>query len=320
MPGALNKLTEQLKPGSRAMGAFAYMRQQIAGIAQDYWKDGHWEKPDDLDHPGLPSAPKIFAPREPVIFEGQWQARPGEVSERMWGGCFTMPGEDAITDALADPLVLTSGKNILDLSAGLGGRAQKLAEKYGVTVAGLEADADVARRGMEISAGASRSRYVTVNPYDPLNFAVEGKYDCIIAREVFYRVPDKEKLIAAIIARCKEQAQVSFTDYVINAEDKAKPAIEAWRAFEPGADPVGLVDIAEIWAKNGISLRIHEDLTDLYRREIKLGLVRFTQFMATTPKPDAATKKEIGYRIALWANRMAALDAGMRFYRFYGQR
>jgi hypothetical protein len=90
--------------------------------------------------------------------------------------------------------------------------------------------------------------------------------------------------------------------------------------MESGADPAGLVEMAELWAKAGVNLRVHDDQTEYYRKEVMSGLSQFAKFMASGVKPDAATKKAIDKRITTWAHRVAAIDAGMKFYRFYGLR
>jgi hypothetical protein len=123
-----------------------------------------------------------------------------------------------------------------------------------------------------------------------------------------------------IVASCKPRAQVSFTDYIINPEMRDRPALAAWRSCEKGADPVGLVEMAELWAKVGISLRVHDDQTVYYKEEVKNGLGRLATFMASGATPDKETKIALQKRITTWAMRMAALNAGMKFYRFYGLR
>jgi SAM-dependent methyltransferase len=215
---------------------------------------------------------------------------------------------------------LTKEKSLLDLSAGLGGRMRKIVNAFGLYVNGREPDPEIAARGMALSVAAGRGKRAEIAPYDPMNLIEERSYDCVIGRETIYRVADKEKFIKSIVACCKPEAQISFTDYIVNPEVHTAPAILAWRAYEKGANPAGLVEMAEIWAKAGISLRVHDDQTDYYKQEVKKGLLRFAGFMASGIKPDAPTKKAIEKRITTWAHRMAAIEQGMKFYRFYGLR
>ncbi len=52
----------------------------------------------------------------------------------------------------------------------------------------------------------------------------------MIARETFYRVENKQEFFEALAACLKPQAQISFTDYLVNPEDRTKPAIVRWMA------------------------------------------------------------------------------------------
>jgi hypothetical protein len=76
--------------------------------------------------------------------------------------------------------------------------------------------------------------------------------------------------------------------------------------------------MAELWAKAGYMLRVHDDQTAYYRKEVMAGMKRFAQFLATGVRPDAETRVAIGKRMQVWAHRMEAMDNGMKFYRFYG--
>ena len=318
-------LVPQMRRGCVRLG------RGIVGLAQDYWKDGGKEEAEHKEK-RVKKAPKTSAPAAHIdhskdspfasakAANGLWHALPGEVSEKMWGDGFVTPGDEYITDRLIRPLGITKDMSLLDLSAGLGGRLRKTAKEFGVYIDGFEPDPDIAARGMALSIAQGRGKHATIKPYDPMNLPEERTYDCVIARETIYRVPDKQKFIASIVACCKPKAQVSFTDYIVNPEMRDQPAIVAWRAFEKDINPSGLVEMAELWAKAGISLRVHDDLTDYYKEEVKKGMVRFAKFMTSGVKPDPETKKSIEKRITTWAHRMAAMEQGMKFYRFYGIR
>jgi cyclopropane fatty-acyl-phospholipid synthase-like methyltransferase len=301
----------------------AILRRELVGIAEDFWKDGNWESPaprfKKKEAPLVKSEPAPIAkPAEPKIPRGIWHAAPGEVSEKMWGeGCVT-PADEYITDLLIKPLSLTKDMSALDLAAGLGARMRKTSEEYGTYINGREPDPEIAARGMALSVGLGLGKRDSITAYDPLNLVETRKYDCIIARETLYRVGDKKKFIGAIVGCCKPRVQLSFTDYILNSESLNQPAVVAWKAYEKDAQPASLVEMAELWAKAGISLRVHDDQTEYYKKEVKRGLVRFAKFLASGAKPDAETKKAIEKRITTWAHRMAAMEQGLKFYRFYG--
>ncbi len=304
------------------------LKQHVVGFAEDFWKDGTEisfrqfvkplvEKTSVIKKTPVKSSTATPKPGAPPQL---WHAEPGEISEKMWGNGFLTPGDEIITETLIKLLGLNKDMNVLDLSAGLGGRLRRTTEKYGVYITGLEPDPQIAARGMEMSVRAGKSKHATIAAYDPANFSSSMKYDCIIARETFYRVADKNKFFTELSRCAKPKAQISFTDYILNPEDRDKPAIAAWMAFEKGAVPLSLVEMAEAWAKVGFTIRVHEDQTGLYRKEVIAGLKRFAVFLATGGKPDAETKKSILKRIQTWVHRMAALEQGMKFYRFYGTR
>ncbi|MDD3371125.1 MAG: methyltransferase domain-containing protein [Alphaproteobacteria bacterium] len=311
----------------KAKRTLALLKYHLVGLAQDFWKDGNWSK--------SPSAPFMAAkPRsepafgaeetgailsaEPQAGRALWHAEPGEISEKMWGpGCLT-PGDDHITELLLKPLNLTKGMTVIDLAAGLGARMRRASEEYGAQTTGREPDPEIAMRAKALAA--ERKTKDVIVAYDPMSFTDSGQYDCILARETFYRVADRKKFIDAIAACSKAGTQVSFTDYIVNPESQQQPAILAWKAFEQDADPPGLVELAELWAKAGISLRVHDDRTEYYKKEVKEGLLRLAKYLASDARPDKATKKAIEKRIKIWAHRSAAMEEGLKFYRFYGQK
>ena len=294
----------------------------VAGLAHDYWKDGNWgnDKEDLGDLEIKSSSRGKSSPVAPVKAENLWHAKPSEIVEKMWGAGYVLPGDAQLTERLISPLGLTKDMNILDLSAGLGERPRKTAKEFGIPVKGLEADPEIAARGKELSMAQGAGKHALIEYYDPLSFSTESRYDCVVSRETIYRVSDKQKFIKAIVSCCKSKAQFSFTDYIVNPEAREHPAIAAWYAFENGASALGLVEMAELWAKEGVNIRVHDDLTDFYKTEVKNGLLRFAKFMESGVKPDAETAKAINKHITSWAHRMAAIEHGMKFYRFYGQR
>jgi len=319
MLNPLTNVIEKMPLSQKARYALARLRQEVIGLAQDFWKDGNGAPPDHLDSERYSSRvhPLINTSMEEG---GLWHALPGEISEKMWGPLCVTPGDIDITEKLIMPLGLSKDMSVLDLSAGLGGRLRKTHSVFGVYIDGMEPDPDIAARGMEMSRLSGHGKHVAIRQYDPNNLTSTRTYDCAIARETIYRVPDKERFIKSIAACCKTKSQISFTDYVVDPEMHGRPAILAWQAYESGSNPPSLVEMAEMWAKQGFTLRVHDDQTDYYKKEIIAGMGRLAGFLASDVKPAPLTKKAINKRITTWAHRMAALQAGMKFYRFYGLR
>lgn len=330
MPNPLASIIHNINLPERARYALAWLAREAVGLAHDYWSDGvsaEGQVPSISLKTGTAQAKNanknaaINNESEPTATDdGAWHALPGEISEKMWGESYVTPGDKDITEKLIMPLGINKDMSVIDLSAGLGGRLRKTSEEFGVYITGMEPDPDIAARGMELSRLAGLSRKVMITSYDPMNFVSNRTYDCMIARETIYRVADKNKFITSIAAACKRKAQISFTDYIVDAEFRDQPAILAWQAYETGASPCSLIEMAEMWARHGFTLRVHDDQTDYYKKEITRGMGRLAAFLASDIKPSPLTKKAINKRITTWAHRSAALQAGMKFYRFYGLR
>lgn len=307
-----------------------FLKQHVVGLAKDFWTDG----PDNLLSFRLPAALfKRHASAQGQASTGSekktavapswkknielWHAAPGEISEKMWGEGFVTPGDDVLNNQMITPLGLNKEMNVLDLSAGLGGRMRRIVEETGAYITGLEPDAAIAERGMQMSIMAGKKKHATVSAYDPANVVLDHSYDAVIARETFYRVADRPTFFAVLSAHAKPGAQLAFTDYILDPEHREHPAVLAWKNKETLADPVGLVEMAELWAKVGFGMRVHEDMTDFYKTAVVKGLKRFMRFLDSGVTPDKETALAIRRRIEIWQYRFAALEGGVKFYRFY---
>jgi cyclopropane fatty-acyl-phospholipid synthase-like methyltransferase len=299
------------------------LKQQIMGLAEDFWKDGD----ENLFGIGLKKAKKnqafvepVYAKREPVKSSSPelWHAVPGEISEKMWGEGFVTPGGHVINSLLIKPLGLTKEMSVLDISAGLGGYMRRAAEETGAYVTGLEPDAKLAERGMQLSIKAGKAKRAPITHYDSANLVLDRTFDSVVARETFYRLPDRPNFFTTIAEHTKSQAQIAFTDYILDKEHREKPEVLAWKEKEKLANPLSLVEMAEAWAKVGFRLRVHEDLTDFYKTEVLVGMKRLMEFLASGIRPDKETAESVLRRIETWQYRLKAMDVGMKFYRFYG--
>jgi SAM-dependent methyltransferase len=302
---------------------------QVRGLAADFWKDGpenplvrresaNVKKTKNKSSQLKPTSSTASRPQSNN--NKMWSAAPAEISERMWGDGFVTPGGAYISDLMTKPLGLTKDMSVLDLSAGLGGRIRRIANEYGCYVTGYEPDPEVAKRGMEISQRLGQAKHAGIEAYDPEKIEIRRMYDCVIARETFYRIQDKPTAMKLIAASLKARGHLVFTDYLVNPEDDEKPAIIAWKASEILARPLGLQNMVAAWQKVGIKMRVQEDMSDFYKKEVAKGLQRLAIFLGSGVSPDPATKLALERRIRLWAHRVSAMEQGMKFYRFYGNK
>jgi len=325
MPPALSALVD------KHLGAafLPRLKMHVFGLAEDFWHDGKENllevkikrrEPSSISGAALHNrdAAQAFQAANTQVDPTHWHAEPGEVSEKMWGNGYVTPGGVVITGMLTKPLGLTKEMSVLDLSAGLGGRMRRTAEETGAYITGLEPDPAVAARGMQLSVRAGKGKHAAIAHYDPATLSLSRTYDCIIARETFYRVPDQRAFFAAIAKHTKAGGQIAFTDYIVDPEHRDHPAIAAWKGNEILAKPMGLVEMAEAWAQVGFNLRVHEDLTDFYKTEVMLGMKKLMDFLGSGVQPDKETSLAVLRRVETWRHRLAAMEAGMKFYRFYG--
>lgn len=293
-------------------------KRLVLGLAHDFWHDGTENPFKRKTKPVSITRPIHVSRQARLEAESLWHAAPGEILEKMWGDRFLAVADMFLVDALVAPLNLTKNMSVLDLSAGLGERLRRIVKTFGADVTGLESDKAIALRGVEMAMRENSSTPIALSPYEVENFSSTKKYDCVLARELFYHVADKDKFFAAIGEATNGKAQISFTDYIVNPENAEAPAVKNWLNYERGAVPLSLVGMAEAWGKAGFMISVHDDQTELYRKELLLGLHRLALFLKNGPKPDAETKKQIQHLMELWAHRAAALDQGMKFYCFYG--
>lgn len=284
------------------------------GLARDYWKDGG--RPEPRRAVNDKSVEQIKKTPDFSNSSRLWHADIVQVKEKIWGAGCVLSSCDILTEKLVAPLGLTATMTVLDLAAGLGSQGRALVADYGCYVDGLEPDARLAERGMAMSVASGKSKHASVEAYDPASFSTEKHYDCVISRELFYRIADKPKFFKAVASCLKSQGQLGFMDYILEPEVKDDEHIKAWLARESGAAPMSTEDMKQEWTKLGFDVRVNQDRTVKYRVGIMQDLARFAGFLAKNP-PDAETKPLVAEEIELWALRVAAMDHGLKFCRFH---
>lgn len=246
-----------------------------------------------------------------------WTATRIEVAEKIWGSGFVSPGGEQYIPELVKPLGLNPAMSVLDMSAGLGGAARAMVASFGTWITGLEANPLLAAEGMDRSKKSGMAKQAPIAPYDPEEFKYSKRVDCIFAKELFFAVKNKDHLFDGIERAMKPRGQLLFTDYVY-AEAKAEgPVIDRWRGREPlEPHPWTLAEVENALRQRNLDLRIAEDETELHRTQIVTAIQRLQEFLAQHTT-DAPTRQAVIEEVELWGTRVAALDAGLRCYRFY---
>jgi len=324
-------------------------RVALIGIARDFWKDAPmpwpawakaWvvkrravkvaqaeydrqKKVADAKKAAAKARAPVQAPAAPVEAPAppepkSWTADRIQVMEAMWGEGMHLPGGTEYIDSLASSFAINHDMSVLDLVAGLGGLSRHLVEKYNCFVSGMEHDSATAARGMIMSIAAGKSKTASVVGYDPTTYTASRKYDAIFIREVFFRIIGKEKFFKAIDSSLKNGGgHIVFTDYILDVDKREKPAVMKWLARERGSVPVSMIETIKTWRGMGYDLRVTEDQTNLYKAYILKGIKELANYMILNI-PDGPTKAVVVSEVDLWAKRLAALNDGLRYCRFYG--
>jgi ubiquinone/menaquinone biosynthesis C-methylase UbiE len=268
----------------------------------------------------LKPTPQPAAPTVAVPVDDGWRVERPALLELIWGAGWHVPMGEPMMTVLVRAFGLTKEMSVLDLTAGVGGAARSIAKEFKTYVTGLEADADLAAHGAEESKRHGMARTATIKAYDPETFNPDRHYDCVIARELFYRVQDKPRFIKAVAASMKNYGQICWTDFLVEKKDMAHPAVAAWLKREGvGIAPMTLDEVTATWKGLRFDIRIAEDRTEKYTHGMLTSLADFTDFLKGK-KIAAATKPLILNEIERCALRVEAMRHGLKLYRFYALR
>lgn len=228
-----------------------------------------------------PAAPprRRLDPEPPAPPPPRWPQTKLKVLGALWGEGFLGPGgaEEALT--LAKPLGLNESHSVLNLGAGLGGAARALATQTGAWVTGYETDPDLAAAAQALCEKQNH-RKAEIRHLDPAAPQIRrGYYHHALALEALWRLPDKAGLVAALAGGVKPRGQVVLTDLALGqVSPAAERAFAAWAAAE-GVEPClgGEKALTALLAKEGLEVRICEDITD---RHVRQTIAAWASFVA----------------------------------------
>lgn len=247
-----------------------------------------------------------------------WSASRLEVSEKIWGAGFVIPGGVELISTLVKPLGLNPAMTVLELGCGLGGATRCMAAQFGCWVTGLDSSPFLVEQGMERSAKAGQSKQAPVQLFDPENLKYGKRVDAVFAKEAFFTIRDKTTLFDRIEALLKPRGQMMITDYVIDPEARNSKAILSWADREPLEPHLWTLQGAlDAFAQCNLDLRVHEDITEPHRNHI-VGSIKALMEHLEKHHMDKDTKVNVIDEVEAWAQRVTALHSGLKCYRFYG--
>ncbi|MEI6556828.1 MAG: methyltransferase domain-containing protein [Rhodospirillaceae bacterium] len=239
------------------------------------------------------------------------------MAEKIWGAGFVLPGGIELITTLTKPLGLNPAMTVLELGSGLGGSTRCMASQNGCWVTGLEASPFLAEQGMLRSTKAGLGKQAPIEVYDPENLKYGKRVDVVFAKDVFYTIKDKSKLFDRIEAILKPRGQFLFTDYVVDPDKRNSRSIVSWCDREPLEPQLWTLQGAlDAFTQCNLDLRVHEDITAAHRLQILAAIKSLTEHLEKHYL-DKETKINVIDEVETWAQRVAALGAGLKCYRFY---
>lgn len=266
--------------------------------------ESHPERPSG---PSLERAPERLADTAPGL---RWDKSRIAVVQKVWGKGFIAPGGKETLLELAGPLDLKRDMNVLDLGAGLGGPARVLAKRFGVRVTGLEADRRLAEAGGALSSRIFLPTKASVHSLAERHEVLAPRaFDRIFSKDVLFAVRDKARLLAVAEALLADGGRMLLVDYVVAADRRRAPAVEAWMAADPARPaPWSVEEYIEALTGLGLSLRI-DDISGVARRAINGA---WAGFLAKRRRPslDSRAAQMLLDEARLWSRRTKLLKTG----------
>jgi SAM-dependent methyltransferase len=266
-----------------------------------------------------PSEPHPAAAAVGVPDDAAAPLDPMTVRQWLWGPGFTIPGNADYVLKLVKPFAPNPAMSLLDVAAGLGGPARAIAAAFDTYMSGLERDADLARRGMELSVAAGQQKHAPIGAMDPESFELKsGAFDGILGRGATYMVQDKERFLRVLLLALKHRGQLLLTDYVVDPALAARPELAVWSSQQPNRPSLWtLQQYVDCLKSLGCDIRITEDITQDLKLQIVLGwdhLVHAVDIKALPRQHKVTIVNEAEH----WVKTIMALDAGVvKAYRFY---
>lgn len=242
-----------------------------------------------------------------------------EFVQMLWGEGFSLPGGEDFAVRLASAADFTKDGHYLDLAPGLGGGTRAVAKKYGVTLSGIEADAEFAAAAAAISGVAGMARTAPVRAAGPEGLDMEdfepaGAYAAIFMRETMFAVEERGRMLATMHKALSDEGSLVLTDFVLagDAGDRsAMPgAVTHWLAAEASNTyPWTEAEYRAALEAQDYKVERFDDLTAAYLPFIKDGLRRFHDCLqnAKFPPETLTTLMREGN---IWLARSQALETG----------
>lgn len=269
-----------------------------------------------------PASMESLIPPMPMLSAVDHAQARVDVLQRLFGPGHVSPGGAEHAIEIVKPFGLTPVHSVLDLSAGLGGPATAITQRFGVWITGYEMDPELAEWAPAVIATLKGGDHVTVRGYAPDSLSLRPKsFDCVVSREAMFGVRDRGGLLKSIHAVLKDWGQVVITDYLLPGDGGPSERVKSWLESEDlGFPPWSKQDYEKAFNALGFDVRVMEDRSQEHHRHIRENFARFVQGLDGTDPlaEDPAHRAALIAEAERWARRAALLEAGdLVLYRFF---
>jgi len=234
------------------------------------------------------------------------------ICDQVWGDGFAQPGGATYGLEHAGSFPRGAKSEVLDLSAGLGGRITELATENGFKVTGMDRDEELVDYAQQRAELAQLDNVKTITQYNPDRLNLRGlKYDGIVARDVFFTVPEKLGLMGTIRGGLRQGGILALTDFVLAEHDQNEgPVMEQWQETEPVRPmPWSIDEYHDCLTALHFDILNFEDDTDAYRDLIVSAWHGFANGLDSNGL-DRAFVDALIPEAELWMHRVRALESG----------
>lgn len=246
-----------------------------------------------------------------------WSVERVRGAERIWGRDLIGPGDIPWSVESVRSFGLSPAKSVLDLTAGLGGRARALVGSYDTWVTGLESSPVLASVAMERSKLAGLAKKAPVTLYDPETLCQPGVFDLVIGDRILHRVRDKAYFLDQLQTCTKEQGALLLYDYVIEGTPRSWDEWNAWRQREPiEVHPWTCRRLSDELVQRNLDVRLAEDLTSQHREQIIARIRALGAELESGGAEDDGMVSGLSRELSVWWHRLRVLGSGLNLFRF----